>query len=109
MAGLFVDFFALLEQGLVNAGVALIWGDEGDGAVAVFGVVPIDQLSEPTACAGQVIERFDGQFGAVFQGLECGLGVGVVVAHAWAAAGVAHLQGLHHGEHVLAFHGRAVV
>src|ERR1019366_7336785 len=78
-----IDFMACGEQCTVLPGVTLRRGHVADGAVTMLFVVPMDEAHGPFPCRIEIGEALDRELRPVFGGAEQGLGVGVVVAHAW--------------------------
>jgi len=80
LPGGLVDHFSALQYGDVLPAMALAGGHETDAAVAVFVVVPRDEVGHPGSCVLQAYERTVGEAGPVLAGLEQRLRVGVVVS-----------------------------
>ncbi len=82
-----IELMAFGEKGRVLAGMAFRRGDIAEGTMAVFLVVPADEVQGPLPCGGKALEA-SGRIGRpVLAGSEQGLREGVVVAHAGAAVG----------------------
>ena len=76
--------FTLLQHGVGTAVMDVIGGEHGDSAMAVLGVVPREErLAEGDG--GVDIVESPREAGMVLQGLELGLGEGVVIADLGAA------------------------
>ena len=71
VAGVFVDAHAAFEQRTVHTGMTLCRGNEANGTVAMFVVVPMGEVCDPSACSQQLFKRPDRRLGSVFQGPEC--------------------------------------
>jgi len=67
--------------------MALRGGDEPQRAVVVLAVVPGGELGHPAGCGSRGIKGLLGEAWVAFEGVEQGLGEGVVVAHCGAAKG----------------------
>ena len=80
LPGGLVDHFSLLQDGDVLPAMALAGGHETDAAVAVFVVVPRDEVGYPGSGVPQAYERTVGEAGAVLAGLKQRLRIGVVVS-----------------------------
>jgi len=75
-----VDHFSLLQYGDVLPAMALAGGHETDAAVAVFVVIPGDEVGHPGSCVLQTYERTVGEAGPVLAGFEQRIRIGVVVS-----------------------------
>ena len=75
---------ALLQHALGSIVMDVVRGEHGDPAMAMFGVVPREERSAEGDRGGDVVEAAR-EAGVVLQGLELGLGEGVVVGHLRAA------------------------
>ena len=71
--------FALLEDALGTAVMDVIGGEHRNSAMTVLGVVPGEECPAERGRGGDVGEA-PGEAGMVLQGLELGLGEGVIVA-----------------------------
>ena len=80
MFGGLIERVAALQDDFVEADVALMWGDESNGAVSMLKVVPKHELFNPGFGLGDVGKGFDGQVRAIFEGSEQRFDEGVVVA-----------------------------
>jgi hypothetical protein len=105
----FVDAATGREDFEVTAEVSVVGGHEVDRAVEVFGVVPLDEASDPGEGGVDVHEGARREVGAVLEGPEEGFRVGVVVADAGAAEGGRDAELLQLGQERGALHGSAVV
>ena len=65
-----VDCFSLFQDSDVTSSMALAGGDETDAAVAVFVVVPGNEIRHPAAGVFQAFKWFIGEAGPVLAGLE---------------------------------------
>ena len=81
--GFDVHRVTLGEYRVVEAAMALCWGDELDGTMAMGVVVPLGEAFDPAARIVELGERLRGIARVVFEGLEQRLGEGIVVAHLW--------------------------
>lgn len=108
-AGGLIDLVALGEEVVILAGVALVGGDEAQGAMLVDMVVPGDELFDPLAGVVEVLEGFFGIPGPVLEGPEQALGVGVIVADRRSGEGGHDAQLLQGGVQGGALHGAAVI
>ena len=54
-----IERVAALQDGFVEARVALFWGNESDGAVSMVVVVPMHELLDPSLCLADVGKGFD--------------------------------------------------
>ena len=84
---------------MIFTGVALRRADVPDAAVAMIVVVPAHKLSCPGPGLVKVGEALGGELGAVLGRSEQGLGIGVVVAHAWPGVRGFDAQMVEHGQH----------
>ena len=75
---------ALLQHALGSIVMDVVRGEHRDPAMAMFGVVPREERSAEGDRGGDVVEAAR-EAGVVLQGLELGLGEGVVVGHLRAA------------------------
>ena len=86
-AGHLVDLVPALQDVVLAAVVAVVGGDEAQGAVQVLAVVLGDEGIDPGAGIVEAGEGAVGEVGAVLDGAEEGLGVGIVVAFSGAVEG----------------------
>ena len=107
--GLDVHRVTLGEYRLILAAMALCWGDELDGTMAVGVVVPVDEAFDPVARIIEIGKRLGRIAVVVFEGLEQRLGERIVVAHLWARERRHDAEPLQSGQHGCALHGPAVV
>ena len=75
--GVAQGLFTLLEHGVCTAVMDVIGGEHG--AMAVLGVVPREERPAEGDGGVDIVES-PGEAGVVLQGLELGLGEGVVIA-----------------------------
>jgi len=111
MAGLGrgIDLAALGESSVVLAAMALSWGHEREGAVTVLLVIPNDEAGYPLARRLQVSERLAGRARLILEGLEQGLGEGVVIADRRSAKGRHDPEALQGRQHRCPLHGATVI
>ena len=81
--------FPLLQHGVGTAVMDVIGGEHGDSAMAVLGVVPREERPAEGDGGVDIVES-PGEAGVVLQGLELGLGEGVVIADLGAAQRASH-------------------
>lgn len=55
---LFVDLFSFIENLCLPAGVAVIGSDEANGAMQVYGIIPMNKAIHPGLC---LRERSEGE------------------------------------------------
>ena len=70
--------FTLLQHGVGTTVMDVIGGEHGDSAMAVLGVVPREERPAQGDGGVDIVES-SGEAGVVLQGLELGLGEGVVI------------------------------
>lgn len=91
------------------AAVALVWCDVAERAVAVLGVVPVDEAEHPFAGLLQGDEALGREPGTVLQRPEQRFGVGVVVAHPRTAARRRDSEVVEFLQECRCLHGAAVI
>ena len=97
--------FTLLQHGVGAAVVHVIGGEHGDSAMAVLGVVPREERPAEGDGGVDIVES-PGETGVVLQGLELGLGEGVVIADVGAAQRASHPEVGEQLRGAFAGHGR---
>lgn len=83
----YIEEGAVCKRGAVVSCVALVWGDEADGAVEMLAVVPACEGMHPGLRISLGGKALGLPVGAVFAGPEQCLEKGIVIADAWAAVG----------------------
>ena len=100
--------FPLLQHGVCSAVMDVIGGEHGDSAMAVLGVVPREERPAEGDSGVDIVE-LPGEAGVVLQGLELGLGEGVVIADVGAAQRASHPEVGEELGGAFAGHGRPAV
>ena len=100
--------FTLLQHGVGTAVMDVIGGEHGDSAMAVLGVVPREERPAEGDGGVDIVES-PGEAGVVLQGLELGLGEGVVIADLGAAERASHPEVGEQLRGAFAGHGRPAV
>ena len=83
--GVAQGLFTLLQHGVCTAVMDVIGGEHGDSTMAVLGVVPREERPAQGDGGVDTPATSPGEAGVVLQGLELGLGEGVVIADLGAA------------------------